>query len=96
LFHFNFTPVLGGSKSFQVISNHSCPKVSKNPIPSSENDQSRRGDDSDIRSNVIVRFMADTSDGLAPAEWQYGGRQGPAPPVVLARKDQVGNAKMPR
>lgn len=38
--------------------------------------------------------MADTSDGLAPAEWQYGGRQGPAPPVVLARKDQVGNAKV--
>eukprot|EP00435_Cladocopium_sp_Y103_P023282 s482_g5.t1 len=47
------------------------------------------GDDSEIRSNAIVRFMADTSDGLAPAEWQYGGRQGPAPPVVLARKDQV-------
>ena len=47
------------------------------------------GDDSEIRSNAIVRFMADTSDGLAPEEWQYGGTRGPAPPVVLARKDQV-------
>ena len=47
------------------------------------------GDDSGIRSNAIVRFMADTSDGLAPQEWQYGGTRGPAPPVVLARKDQV-------
>jgi len=47
------------------------------------------GDDSNIRSNAIVRFMADTSDGLAPEEWQYGGTRGPAPPVVLARKDQV-------
>ena len=28
-------------------------------------------------------------DGLAPEEWQYGGKRGPAPPVVLARKDQV-------
>ena len=33
--------------------------------------------------------MSNTSDGLAPVEWQYGGRLGPAPPVVLARKDQV-------
>ena len=83
----------------QIISSHfkSLQHVQKFlNIPSlhPKTTQSRRGDDSDIRSNVIVRFMADTSDGLAPAEWQYGGRQGPAPPVVLARKDQVGNAKV--
>lgn len=47
------------------------------------------GDDSHIRSNSIVRFMADPDDGFAPAEWQYGGRMGPAPPVVLARKDRM-------
>jgi len=47
------------------------------------------GDDSDIRSNSIVRFMADPDDGFAPDEWQYGGRRGPAPPVVLARKDKI-------
>lgn len=47
------------------------------------------GDDSHIRSNVIVRFMADVDDGFAPPEWQYGGRMGPAPPVVLARRDNV-------
>jgi len=47
------------------------------------------GDDSHIRSNIIVRFMADPDDGFAPAEWQYGGRMGPAPPVVLARRDGV-------
>lgn len=46
------------------------------------------GDDSHIRSSAIVRFMADT-DGLAPMEWQYGGDRGPAPPVVLARKDRL-------
>eukprot|EP00930_Biecheleria_cincta_P002109 TRINITY_DN103154_c0_g1_i1.p1 TRINITY_DN103154_c0_g1~~TRINITY_DN103154_c0_g1_i1.p1 ORF type:complete len:358 (+),score=76.31 TRINITY_DN103154_c0_g1_i1:52-1074(+) len=45
------------------------------------------GDDSNIRSNAIVRFMADPDDGMAPDEWQYGGNRGPAPPVVLARKD---------
>lgn len=47
------------------------------------------GDDSHIRSNAIVRFMADPGDGFAPLEWQYGGRQGPAPPVVMARRDKV-------
>ena len=47
------------------------------------------GDDSAIRKNAIVSFMSDTSDGLAPDEWQYGGKRGPAPPVVLARKDLV-------
>lgn len=47
------------------------------------------GDDSQIRSNSIVRFMADPDDGMAPLEWQYGGRQGPAPPVVLARRDKL-------
>lgn len=47
------------------------------------------GDDSHIRSNIIVRFMGDPDDGMAPSEWQYGGRMGPAPPVVLARKDGV-------
>ncbi|CAE8645414.1 unnamed protein product [Polarella glacialis] len=47
------------------------------------------GDDSAIRSNIIVRFMADPDDGFAPAEWQYGGSRGPAPPVVLARKDKL-------
>lgn len=47
------------------------------------------GDDSHIRNNVIVRFMSDPDDGFAPAEWQYGGRQGPAPPVVLARRDGI-------
>eukprot|EP00931_Biecheleriopsis_adriatica_P059689 TRINITY_DN35763_c0_g1_i1.p1 TRINITY_DN35763_c0_g1~~TRINITY_DN35763_c0_g1_i1.p1 ORF type:complete len:351 (-),score=91.45 TRINITY_DN35763_c0_g1_i1:21-1052(-) len=47
------------------------------------------GDDSNIRSNAIVRFMADPADGLAPPEWQYGGNLGPAPPVVLARKDKL-------
>eukprot|EP00440_Ansanella_granifera_P076401 gb/GFBE01082908.1/.p1 GENE.gb/GFBE01082908.1/~~gb/GFBE01082908.1/.p1 ORF type:complete len:343 (+),score=83.92 gb/GFBE01082908.1/:1-1029(+) len=47
------------------------------------------GDDSNIRSNAIVRFMADPADGLAPPEWQYGGKLGPAPPVVLARKDKL-------
>jgi len=45
------------------------------------------GDDSHIRSNAIVRFMADPEDGMAPDEWQYGGRMGPAPPIVLARRD---------
>lgn len=44
------------------------------------------GDDSGIRSNVIVRFMSETSDGMAADEWQY---RLPAPPVVVARKDQV-------
>mmetsp|Transcript_130418 Transcript_130418/g.353947 ORF Transcript_130418/g.353947 Transcript_130418/m.353947 type:complete len:349 (-) Transcript_130418:180-1226(-) len=47
------------------------------------------GDDSQIKSSSIVRFMADPDDGFAPLEWQYGGRQGPAPPVVLARRDRV-------
>jgi len=48
------------------------------------------GDDSHIKSNIIVRFMADPDDGFAPDEWQYGGsRMGPAPPVVLARKDRL-------
>jgi len=47
------------------------------------------GDDSDIRSNAIVRMMADPDDGFAPYEWQYGGRMGPAPPVVLARRDKL-------
>lgn len=47
------------------------------------------GDDSNIRSNVIVRFMADPDDGFAPIDWQYGGRNGPAPPVVVARKDNL-------
>jgi len=47
------------------------------------------GDDSHIRSSVIVRMMADPEDGFAPYEWQYGGRMGPAPPVVLARRDQL-------
>jgi len=47
------------------------------------------GDDSNIRSNIIVRFMSDPDDGFAPTEWQYGGRMGPAPPVVLARRDRV-------
>lgn len=45
------------------------------------------GDDSNIKSNAIVRFMGDPDDGMAPDEWQYGGNRGPAPPVVLARKD---------
>jgi len=47
------------------------------------------GDDSSIRSNIIVRFMADPDDGFAPGDWQYGGRLGPAPPVVLARRDKL-------
>mmetsp|Transcript_48618 Transcript_48618/g.157092 ORF Transcript_48618/g.157092 Transcript_48618/m.157092 type:complete len:342 (-) Transcript_48618:96-1121(-) len=47
------------------------------------------GDDSHIRSNIIVRFMSDPMDGFAPPEWQYGGQRGPAPPVVLVRKDKV-------
>lgn len=47
------------------------------------------GDDSHIRSNLIVRFMADPDDGFAPMEWQYGGNRGPAPPVVLARRDKL-------
>ena len=47
------------------------------------------GDDSHIRSNIIVRFMADPDDGFAPHHWQYGGGIGPAPPVVLARKDKL-------
>ena len=47
------------------------------------------GDDSHIKSNAIVRFMADPDDGWAPDTWQYGGRKGPAPPVVLARKDKL-------
>ena len=46
------------------------------------------GDDSQIRSSAIVRFMADPDDGFAPMEWQYGGNRGPAPPVVLARRDK--------
>ena len=46
------------------------------------------GDDSNIRSNIIVRFMADPDDGFAPDHWQYGGGMGAAPPVVLARKDR--------
>lgn len=47
------------------------------------------GDDSQIRMNVIVRFMADPDDGMAPPHWQYGGSFGPAPPVVLARRDKL-------
>lgn len=47
------------------------------------------GDDSHIRNNVIVRFMSDPEEGFAPAEWQYGGSMGPAPPVVLARRDAL-------
>lgn len=47
------------------------------------------GDDSRIRNNVIVRFMGDPDDGIAPDEWQYGGNKGPAPPVVLARRDKL-------
>lgn len=47
------------------------------------------GDDSHIRNNIIVRLMADPDDGFAPAEWQYGGRMGPAPPVMLGCRDGV-------
>mmetsp|Transcript_32632 Transcript_32632/g.91654 ORF Transcript_32632/g.91654 Transcript_32632/m.91654 type:complete len:343 (-) Transcript_32632:141-1169(-) len=47
------------------------------------------GDDSHIRSNTIVRFMVDPDDGFAPPEWQYGGNMGPAPPVVLVRRDKL-------
>jgi len=47
------------------------------------------GDDSKIKGSCIVRFMADPDDGFAPMEWQYGGNMGPAPPVVLARKDKI-------
>lgn len=36
-----------------------------------------------------MRIMADPDDGFAPMEWQYGGSRGPAPPVVLARKDKL-------
>lgn len=46
------------------------------------------GDDSHIRRSSIVRFMAE-EDGFAAPEWQYGGSMGPAPPVVLVRKDRV-------
>eukprot|EP00928_Gymnodinium_smaydae_P066353 TRINITY_DN49376_c0_g1_i1.p2 TRINITY_DN49376_c0_g1~~TRINITY_DN49376_c0_g1_i1.p2 ORF type:complete len:369 (+),score=88.77 TRINITY_DN49376_c0_g1_i1:73-1107(+) len=45
------------------------------------------GDDSEIRRSAIVRMMVDPDDGFAPMEWQYGGSRGPAPPVVLGRKD---------
>eukprot|EP00929_Paragymnodinium_shiwhaense_P040033 TRINITY_DN20932_c0_g1_i1.p1 TRINITY_DN20932_c0_g1~~TRINITY_DN20932_c0_g1_i1.p1 ORF type:complete len:363 (+),score=111.35 TRINITY_DN20932_c0_g1_i1:85-1173(+) len=46
------------------------------------------GDNSDIRSNVIVRMFSDPDEGLAPPEWQYGGgNMGPAPPTLLARRD---------
>jgi len=44
-------------------------------------------DDGDSRMNVIVRLMSDPEMGLAPMDWQYGGSLGPAPPVLLARKD---------
>mmetsp|Transcript_10156 Transcript_10156/g.22877 ORF Transcript_10156/g.22877 Transcript_10156/m.22877 type:complete len:346 (-) Transcript_10156:152-1189(-) len=47
------------------------------------------GDDSGITNNIIVKVMADPESGFAPMEWQYGGAIGPAPPVVLARKDKV-------
>ena len=47
------------------------------------------GDDSHIRSSIIVRVLVDPDDGWAPMEWQYGGRRGPAPPVVLVRRDTV-------
>ena len=40
-----------------------------------------------IKNNIIVRFMVEPEDALAPAHWQYGGGMGPAPPVVLIRKD---------
>ena len=47
------------------------------------------GDHSHIRLNLIVRFMSDPDDGSSPCEWQYGGNMGPAPPVILARRDRV-------
>jgi len=33
--------------------------------------------------------MSDPDDGFAPCEWQYGGNMGPAPPVILARRDRI-------
>ena len=47
------------------------------------------GDHSHIRLNLIVRLMSDPDDGFAPCEWQYGGNMGPAPPVILARRDRI-------
>ena len=38
---------------------------------------------------LIVRLMSQPSYGLAPMDWQYGGLQGPAPPVLIARSDSV-------
>lgn len=37
----------------------------------------------------IVRMMSVPKIGLAPMDWQYGGMNGPAPPVVVARTDGV-------
>ena len=37
--------------------------------------------------DLIVRLMAEPTTGLAPPSWQYGGRLGPAPPVLLVRAD---------
>ena len=45
------------------------------------------GRDAHVKNNLIVRFMVEPEDAFAPAHWQYGGGMGPAPPVVLIRKD---------
>ena len=34
-----------------------------------------------------VRLMSEPATGLAPMRWQYGGRNGPCPPILLARAD---------
>ena len=45
--------------------------------------------DQGIKNNVIVPWMSHPDHRLAPAEWQYGGSRGAAPPVLLAREDRV-------
>lgn len=45
------------------------------------------------REHLVARFMTDPSIGLAPADWQYGGLMGPAPPVLAARTDGVAFSK---
>ena len=38
---------------------------------------------------IIVRMMSELNTALAPMSWQYGGINGPAPPVLVARKDGI-------
>jgi len=62
-----------------------CPTAQAVGIPLVVKREASPGDESGMYA--AVRFMTDPRTGLAPMDWQYGGLNGPAPPVLVARAD---------